>query len=63
MARAGQAAAQAGTISPSRSGRRSTLAWICAVLDALDAEGALLHHPAGPHRDLGVEDQGWGSVV
>src|SRR5678815_2337112 len=25
--------------------------------DALDAEGALLHHPACPHRDIGIELQ------
>jgi len=56
IASAGQATAHAGFTSPSLTGRfrPSPLPYI---LDALYAEGTLLHHAARPHRDLGVEDQ------
>ncbi len=40
------------TISPSRSGRSSRSASICAVADALDAVGAFLHDAAAAHAHL-----------
>ena len=60
MAWLGQAAAQAGTISPSRTGRSSPLARMLHILDALHAEGALLHDAAGTHGHLGVVDEALG---
>ena len=54
MARAGQASAQAGTYSPGASSRLSAERPLPGLLQAVVAEGALLHDALGPHRDVRV---------
>ena len=57
IARVGQVAAQAETISPSRTFRSSDLRLLLASADPLDAERALLGHPALAHGHVRVQPE------
>ena len=57
IARVGQAAWQAVTTSSPPTARSSISALIRAVVDPLHAVRALLHHPAGADRHVGVAHQ------
>ena len=54
MARVGQASWQAVVTTPAGTGTVLAFGRAAGAADALDAIGALLHHAAGAHRDLGI---------